>query len=108
MAIFALLMGACSDELTEQSVIDTPEVNIPQEATKGELLVKFVPEMTEILDQTLSARSVNSRSGIPSTDEVLALIILNVFSRFILKQKSGHGNLVYICGMSFVLMKEQI
>ena len=81
MAIFALLMGACSDELTEPSVIDTPEVNIPQEATKGELLVKFVPEMTEILDQTLSARSVNSRSGIPSTDEVLAILGAYHFER---------------------------
>lgn len=74
MAIFALLMGACSDELTEQTLIDTPEVNIPQEATKGELLVKFVPEMTEILDQTLNTRSINSRSGIPSTDEVLDIL----------------------------------
>ena len=81
MAIFALLMGACSDELTEPSMIETPEVNIPQEATKGELLVKFVPEMTEILDQTLSARSVNSRSGIPSTDEVLAILGAYHFER---------------------------
>ena len=81
MAIFALLMGACSDELTEQTITEVPEVNIPQEATEGELLVKFVPEMTDILDNTLNSRSVGSRSGIPSTDEVLSILGAYHFER---------------------------
>lgn len=81
MAIFALLMGACSDELTEQAIMETPEVNIPQEATEGELLVKFVPEMTDILDETLNSCPVGSRSGIPSTDEVLSILGAYHFER---------------------------
>ena len=102
MAIFALLMGACSDELTEQAIVETPEVNIPQEATEGELLVKFVPEMTDILDETLNSCPVGSRSGIPSTDEVLSILgayHLNVYFLSILKQKNVHVKQVCICGM---------
>lgn len=50
-------------------------VQIPQEAEKGELLVKFVPEMTEILDQAgYSNTGVMTRSGIPSTDVVLSIL----------------------------------
>lgn len=81
MAIFALLLGACSDELTEQTVMDIPEVNIHEEATEGELLVKFVPEMTDILDKELNSCSVGSRSGIPSTDEVLTILGAYHFER---------------------------
>ena len=44
IGLAALMLVACTDELTEQTVItEVPEVNIPQEATEGELLVKFVP-----------------------------------------------------------------
>ena len=84
MAMFALLLGACTDELTEQVTTDVPEVNIPLEATEGELLVKFVPEMTDILDRTLQSRSaggVSSRSGIPSTDEILSVLGAYHFER---------------------------
>lgn len=85
IGIAALMLGACSDEITEQTgQVDLPEVSIPQEASKGELLVKFVPEMTDILDRTLTSRSaegVGSRSGIPSTDEILSILGAYEFER---------------------------
>lgn len=80
-AIFALSLAACTDD-TLTPAIDAPEaeteVTIPAGAKSGELLIKFKPEMTEILDKTLSAVSRSggaaSRSGIPSTDEVLEIL----------------------------------
>lgn len=85
IGLAALMLVACTDELTEQTVItEVPEVNIPQEATEGELLVKFVPEMTDILDRTFASRSaegVTSRSGIPSTDEILSILGAYEFER---------------------------
>lgn len=82
LIIIALLLGACTDHVIEQITENTvPEITIPQEATEGELLVKFVPEMTEILDQTLNSRSIGSRSGIPSTDEVLSILGAYHFER---------------------------
>ena len=84
IAIFALMLGACTDDT---AVLETshepsvPEVNIPNQAKEGELLVKFVPEMTEILDQTFKSRSMSSRSGIPSTDEILDILGAYNFER---------------------------
>lgn len=80
-AIFALSLSACTDD-TLAPVTDAPEtdveVKIPEGSKSGELLIKFKPEMTDILDKTLSAASrsggVASRSGIPSTDEVLEIL----------------------------------
>lgn len=74
-------MTACS----QQEVIELPvpptgdtEVQLPSDVTAGELLIKFKPEMTDILDRTMtrSARSggATTRSGIPSTDEVLEIL----------------------------------
>lgn len=86
IGITALLLAACTDhELAEGTLPpETPEVNIPVDATEGELLVKFVPEMEEILDRTLQsgqANAVASRSGIPSTDEVLSILGAYHFER---------------------------
>lgn len=82
----ALLLAACTNQEVEliTQPIETPEVNIPIDATEGELLVKFVPEMEEILDRTLQSRqadAVASRSGIPSTDEVLSILGAYHFER---------------------------
>lgn len=44
------------------------------EAVDGELLVKFVPEMEGILDTHFATRAVATRSGIPTTDEVLDIL----------------------------------
>ena len=81
--IYVLLLGlfatACNDaNLPSQDSIETEsaDIFIPEDAAEGELLIKFVPEMTSILDQVAEASSAPSltRSGIPSTDEVLRIL----------------------------------
>ena len=72
MTTFALLAGACSDnDLNDDAPVVpvTPDIVIPEGAAEGELLVKFVPEMTEILDHTCGGSlypvgySVNGRGA---------------------------------------------
>lgn len=82
--LYALLMGlfitACNDvDMTTQSGAENEMAGIviPEDATEGELLIKFVPEMTDILDQIAeeaTAGAALTRSGIPSTDEVLRIL----------------------------------
>ena len=84
IGLLALALGACSDELAviqPESEQNKPEISIPVEATKGELLIKFVPEMSEILDETFKSRSMATRSGIPSTDEILSILGAYHFER---------------------------
>ncbi len=87
-ALFALMLASCS----EQEFIEQPstpaggtEVQFPTDVTSGELLIKFDPAMTEILDQALKVATrsggVMTRSGIPSTDEVLAILGAYQFER---------------------------
>lgn len=83
---FALLAGACSDSDLGDGAPGkpvTPDVVIPDGAAEGELLIKFVPEMTEILDRTMKTRAAgaSTRSGIPSTDEVLSILGAYDFER---------------------------
>ena len=83
---FALLAGACSDnDLNDDAPVvpATPDIVIPEGAAEGELLIKFVPEMTEILDRTMKTRAAgaSTRSGIPSTDEVLSILGAYDFER---------------------------
>ena len=90
-ALFALILASCS----EQEVIEQPstptggtEVQLPADVTSGELLIKFDPAMTEILDQALT---VATRSGGAMTVPGFLLltkcwifwvhIILNVYFR---------------------------
>ena len=86
-ALFALTLSACADEdIVEQPSVPQgeTEVKLPADATDGELLIKFSPEMTDILDQTFSRASRSggmSRSGIPSTDEVLDILGAYSFER---------------------------
>ena len=82
--IYALVIGlfvsACNDtEFVVQNgaVSDQEDIFIPEGAEEGELLIKFVPEMTSILDQIAEEAAANkalTRSGIPSTDEVLRIL----------------------------------
>ena len=82
--IYALVIGlfvsACNDtEFVVQNgaVSDQEDIFIPEGAEEGELLIKFVPEITSILDQIAeeaAANKVLTRSGIPSTDEVLRIL----------------------------------
>ena len=52
IAMVALALTGCADNL---SGIDSSEgktdITIPADATEGELLIKFNPEMSDILDQ---------------------------------------------------------
>lgn len=76
-----MVFAAC----TEQEIIEQPstpdnggtEVQLPTDINSGELLIKFKPEMSDILDKTMTRAASNgvmTRSGIPSTDEVLEIL----------------------------------
>ena len=74
-----LFVTACNDmELPVQNGgVETgiTDIFIPEDAAEGELLIKFVPEMTDILDQMAEEEApAMTRSGIPSTDEVLRIL----------------------------------
>lgn len=82
-ALFAFALTSCVKEDLEQG---TPapapgtEVKLPADAEAGELLIKFKPEMSDILDRTFTRATRNggsgvmTRSGIPSTDEILDIL----------------------------------
>ena len=81
----ALVLTGCSDSL---STIDSSEgkadITIPSDAEAGELLIKFAPEMSSILDQAQMSKTrsgMATRSGIPSTDEVLDILGSYSFER---------------------------
>ena len=80
----ALTAVSCQDNdwVADNATSQVPEIEIPMGAADGELLIKFVPEMSDILDQTLTrAGGVSTRSGIPSTDEVLDILGSYSFER---------------------------
>ena len=80
----ALTAVSCQDNewVADNATPQVPEIEIPMGAADGELLIKFVPEMSDILDQTLTrAGGVSTRSGIPSTDEVLNILGTYHFER---------------------------
>lgn len=71
LGIFCLTqLVSCTDEASEMG--PTP-FEQPADAEEGQLLVKFVPEMNDILDQ-LPAGGKSTRSGIPATDVVLEML----------------------------------
>ena len=85
IAMVALVLTGCSDSL---STIDSSEgkadITIPSDAEAGELLIKFAPEMSSILDQAQMSKTrsgMATRSGIPSTDEVLDILGSYSFER---------------------------
>ena len=85
IAMVALVLIGCSDSL---STIDSSEgkadITIPSDAEAGELLIKFAPEMSSILDQAQMSKTRSgkaTRSGIPSTDEVLDILGSYSFER---------------------------
>ncbi|WP_287816582.1 subtilase family N-terminal domain-containing protein [Bacteroides sp.] len=87
-ALFAMILASCSEqELIEQpsTPVGGTEVQLPANVTSGELLIKFDPQMTEILDRTLKVATRSggaaTRSGIPSTDEVLDILGAYHFER---------------------------
>lgn len=80
VAVCSLMFAACTEqELTEQPSVPEQgqtEVKLPADFNAGELLIKFKPEMSDILDRamTRAAGGAMTRSGIPSTDEVLDIL----------------------------------
>ncbi len=86
IAMVALALTGCADNLSGLDSSDgKSEVTIPADAEEGELLIKFNPEMSDILDQAQSAMTragkAGTRSGIPSTDEVLDILGSYSFKR---------------------------
>lgn len=83
ITLFALLFGACSDRFVDQELDleDTTNVQLPFDAKDGELLIKFDPKMSDVLEQAAVSRSGLSRSGIPSTDEILDILGAYHFER---------------------------
>ena len=82
LAAAALAVG-CTNENTSIPTPDaTPTVVVPEGATAGEVIIKFSPEMEAILDQTMTRSGGEAtRSGIPSTDEVLDILGAYSFER---------------------------
>ena len=81
---YALTAVSCQDNEwgADSATPQAPAIEIPMGAADGELLIKFVPEMSDILDQTLTrVGGVATRSGIPSTDEVLNILGAYHFER---------------------------
>ena len=85
IALVALALTGCADNLSTVDVSEgKTDITIPADAKAGEPLIKFSPEMTDILDPAPSSntRAGNAtRSGIPSTDEVLAILGSYSFER---------------------------
>lgn len=78
-ATLLLSTMACREDVVSETLpeISTDEFQIPDGAVEGEIIVKFVPEMSDILDEVLATRAVGgiaTRSGIPSADEVLEIL----------------------------------
>ena len=85
LLLAVLFATSCSDNdiadnvasLDNKAIIDAYD-----DYVEGELLVKFRPEMTECLDEIAVTRAgVATRSGIPSTDEVLDILKAYKFER---------------------------
>ena len=78
------MFSACYNEETVIIPSDNPTtpVTLPEDATQGEVIIKFRAEMESILDATMTrSGGVATRSGIPSTDEVLEILDAYHFER---------------------------
>jgi hypothetical protein len=82
-AALALTVACTNDLETLTPGLDSQRpITIPGDATEGEIIIKFSPEMEDILDATLTrSGGVATRSGIPSTDEVLDILGAYSFER---------------------------
>ncbi len=86
-ALFAFALSSCDDTDFANDIAqpDKPSSLPTADAVEGELLIKFSSEMTGILDDYFASRpavsGVATRSGIPSTDEVLGILGAYSFER---------------------------
>ena len=82
--VMALMACACVNDdnvVMPSEEVATP-VLIPEDILEGEVIIKFKPEMESILDETMTRScGVATRSGIPSTDEVLEILGAYSFER---------------------------
>lgn len=85
LLVAAATVVACVKDVEPQiATPDTPktDVVIPEGANLGEAIIKFSPEMEPILAETMTrSGGVATRSGIPSTDEVLDILGAYSFER---------------------------
>ncbi|MBR5821989.1 MAG: S8 family serine peptidase [Alistipes sp.] len=85
IAAVVLMATACvNDDVATQgaSQEQNKEVVIPDGANPGEVIIKFKPEMEAILDECMTrSGEAATRSGIPSTDEVLDILGAYSFER---------------------------
>ncbi len=74
---------ACTKDFEPTPIVGGDNtLNIPFDATQGEIIIKFKPEMESILDMTMTRTGTEAtRSGIPSTDEVLDILGAYSFER---------------------------
>ena len=81
-ALLAFSLSSCNenDVTGVMSEPVDPSLSLTVDAVDGELLIKFSPAMTGILDSCFTTRAA-TRSGIPSTDEVLAILGAYSFER---------------------------
>ena len=112
ITVFALLAGACSDNnLNDDAPVvpATPDIVIPEGAAEGELLIKFVPEMTEILDRVRRelppGRAFRQRMRYFLSWERMTL---NVFFQLIRAPKKRAVRRDCIFGIWYVLIKIRI
>lgn len=75
----AMLAASCTDSDIVGPTQQLPDegVIVPEGSVEGELLIKFSPEMSDILDRLPASRAagvLKTRSGIPSTDAVLDIL----------------------------------
>ena len=113
---FALLAGACSDNnLNDDAPVvpATPDIVIPEGAAEGELLIKFVPEMTEILDRTMKTRAAGASTGRAFPQRTRCSLswermTLNAFFQLIRAPKKRAVRRDCIFGIWYVLIKIRI
>ena len=81
-ALLAFSLSSCNESDVTGVVPEPvdPSLSLTVDAVDGELLIKFSPAMTGILDSCFTTRAT-TRSGIPSTDEVLAILGAYSFER---------------------------
>lgn len=81
----ASLFSSCTDTVSVQEGAqggEQPSLTLPDDAVNGELFVKFKPEVQDILEKAGMLRGgEQSRSSIPSVDEVLDIAGAYTFQR---------------------------
>ena len=92
-ALLLFSLSSCGDNEMIKELPTNSELSeaITADAIEGELLIKFSPAMTEILDDCFATRAVGgvaTRSGIPSTDEVLTILRLRRSVRYAWRDSS--------------------